>query len=67
MAGVNDVSLAMPCSARSRFVPLSAQEKTALLARTRGPAQAGEHELFKTANKYDGTAQHPHWLEAAKL
>lgn len=49
------------------FVPLSGQEKSALLARTKGPAQAGEHELFKTASKYDGTAKHPKWLETAEL
>jgi len=49
------------------FVPLSAQEREALLARTRAASQAGEHELFKTANKYDGTAKNPQWLETAEL
>jgi predicted aldo/keto reductase-like oxidoreductase len=49
------------------FVPLSAEERSQLLARTKAAAIKGEHELFKTAQKYDGTAQNPHWLEAAKI
>ncbi len=49
------------------FVPLSAQERQSLLARTAQAAQGGKHELFKTAQKYDGTAKNPHWLETAKL
>jgi aryl-alcohol dehydrogenase-like predicted oxidoreductase len=49
------------------FVPLSAQERESLLARTAPAAKDGKHELFKTAQKYDGTARNPHWLEAAKL
>jgi aryl-alcohol dehydrogenase-like predicted oxidoreductase len=49
------------------FVPLSAQERQSLLARTAAAAKDGKHELFKTAQKYDGTAKNPHWLEAARL
>jgi aryl-alcohol dehydrogenase-like predicted oxidoreductase len=49
------------------FVPLSEPEKQALLARTAPAAKAGEHELFKTANKYDGTIKNPKWLEAADI
>lgn len=49
------------------FVPLSVQERQSLLARTAEAAKAGKHELFKTADKYDGTAKNPHWLETAKL
>ena len=49
------------------FVPLSAQERQSLLARTAPAAREGKHELFKTAQKYDGTAKNPHWLEGAKL
>jgi uncharacterized protein len=49
------------------FVPLSVQERESLLARTAPAAKDGKHELFKTAQKYDGTARNPHWLEAAKL
>ncbi len=39
----------------------------ALLARTAPFASAGEFELFKTSEKYDGTARNPHWLEEARL
>lgn len=49
------------------FVPLSAQERESLLARTAPAAADGKHELFKTADKYDGTAKNPHWLEEARL
>lgn len=49
------------------FVPLSPSERASLLARTKAAAAKGEHELFKTAQKYDGTAKHPKWLEAAEI
>ncbi|HEY0466253.1 MAG TPA: aldo/keto reductase [Polyangiaceae bacterium] len=49
------------------FQPLSPEERTSLLARTLPAAQDGKHELFKTAQKYDGTAKNPKWLEKAEL
>jgi aryl-alcohol dehydrogenase-like predicted oxidoreductase len=49
------------------FVPLTAKEREDLLSRTASAAAQGKHELFKTAQKYDGTAKHPHWLEGAVL
>jgi predicted aldo/keto reductase-like oxidoreductase len=49
------------------FKPLGAEELTALLERTKPAAVAGKYELFKTASKFDGTAQNPHWLEHAAL
>jgi aryl-alcohol dehydrogenase-like predicted oxidoreductase len=49
------------------FVPYTAKEREALLARTAKAAEKGEHELFKTAQKYDGTAKNPKWLEKAEL
>jgi aryl-alcohol dehydrogenase-like predicted oxidoreductase len=49
------------------FAPLSAEEKQSLLARTAPEAKDGKHELFKTAQKYDGTAKNPKWLEAAEI
>jgi predicted aldo/keto reductase-like oxidoreductase len=49
------------------FRPLSADEREALLLRTRPYAKEGKHELFKTSQKYDGTAQNPHWLDSARL
>lgn len=49
------------------FTPLSPQERVSLLARTEPAAKEGKHELFKTAQKYDGTAKNPKWLEKAEL
>ena len=44
------------------FRPLSAEEVSALLAKTASAASAGEFEPFKTSSIFDGTAQHPEWL-----
>jgi predicted aldo/keto reductase-like oxidoreductase len=44
------------------FQPLSADQITALLDRTRDAAQNGKFELFKTTSNFDGTAHHPEWL-----
>lgn len=49
------------------FEAFSEEERHSLLARTRTPAAGGKHELFKTSEKYDGTARNPHWLERAEL
>ena len=49
------------------FKPLSPDERASLLARTLPAAKDGKHELFKTAQKYDGTAKNPKWLEKAEL
>ncbi|HEX2674886.1 MAG TPA: aldo/keto reductase, partial [Polyangiaceae bacterium] len=49
------------------FKPLSADERSSLLARTEPAAKDGKHELFKTAEKYDGTVKHPKWLEKAEI
>jgi len=49
------------------FKPLSPEERTSLLARTAPEAKDGKHELFKTAQKYDGTAKNPKWLEKAEI
>jgi hypothetical protein len=59
--------LAQALSVGRSFVPLSEQERESLLARTAPAAEGGKHELFKTADKYDGTAKNPHWLEEARL
>ena len=44
------------------FKPLSAAQKTALLAKTREAAMTGDYEPFKTTQIFDGTAQDPAWL-----
>jgi predicted aldo/keto reductase-like oxidoreductase len=49
------------------FRPFTDAERKALLARTLDAAQGGKHELFKTSEKYDGTARNPHWLERAEI
>lgn len=49
------------------FRPMSADEREALLLRTKPLAKDGKHEPFKTTRKYDGTEQNPHWLESARL
>jgi aryl-alcohol dehydrogenase-like predicted oxidoreductase len=51
----------------SRFEPLDAQQKQALLARTMPAGKAGEYELFKTSERFDGTSKNPQWLDSAKL
>ncbi len=38
-----------------------------LLARTAAVAAHGEWEKYKTSEAFDGTAQHPWWLETASL
>ncbi len=50
-----------------RFVPYGDPEKRALLARTSVAAADGRYELFKTSDRFDGTTQHPQWLESAIL
>jgi aryl-alcohol dehydrogenase-like predicted oxidoreductase len=49
------------------FRPLADEERHALLARSAAAAREGKHELFKTSDKFDGTAKNPHWLERAQI
>jgi hypothetical protein len=49
------------------FTPLSEEQKTAILRKTETLAQGGKYEPFKTSREFDGTVQHPHWLEAARI
>jgi aryl-alcohol dehydrogenase-like predicted oxidoreductase len=44
------------------FRALTSAEVDALLARTARAARGGAHELYKTTQQYDGTAQNPEWL-----
>jgi predicted aldo/keto reductase-like oxidoreductase len=46
------------------FTPLSPEERTALLTRTR-PAADGHLEAYKTTDQHDGTIKNPHWLTSA--
>jgi aryl-alcohol dehydrogenase-like predicted oxidoreductase len=49
------------------FQPLTDGEKQALLARAATAAQGGKYEQYKTSQRFDGTAQHPEWLEKAEF
>jgi predicted aldo/keto reductase-like oxidoreductase len=48
--------------AAREFKPLGEAQRSALLAKTAGPAQRGEFELYKTSQQFDGTVHHPEWL-----
>jgi predicted aldo/keto reductase-like oxidoreductase len=49
------------------FRPMTDDERTQVLARTQPLAATGQHEQFKSSQRYDGTAQNPHWLEQARI
>jgi hypothetical protein len=51
----------------THFQPLAVEQKQELLARTLPAGRSGEYELFKTSERFDGTAQNPKWLETAVL
>jgi aryl-alcohol dehydrogenase-like predicted oxidoreductase len=44
------------------FRPLSPEQVAAILAKTRSAALTGQFELFKTTERFDGTAKNPHWM-----
>jgi predicted aldo/keto reductase-like oxidoreductase len=44
------------------FKPLTPEQRTSLLAKTRDAAMTGEFEPFKTSTMFDGTARNPAWL-----
>jgi aryl-alcohol dehydrogenase-like predicted oxidoreductase len=48
--------------AAATFKPLSEEQVTALLDRTKEAAAQGRYELFKTTANFDGTAHNPAWL-----
>jgi predicted aldo/keto reductase-like oxidoreductase len=48
-------------AARS-FQPMSSSEVAVLLAKTAKAAEAGQFELYKTTNRFDGTVANPQWL-----
>ena len=54
--------LAQALEAARTFTPLSQEAVAKLLARTADAAATGKYELFKTSNRYDGTAHNPQWL-----
>jgi aryl-alcohol dehydrogenase-like predicted oxidoreductase len=44
------------------FKPLTTEQVQALLARTAQAAATGKYELFKTSDRFDGTAHNPAWM-----
>ncbi len=48
--------------AANTFKPLSSEEVSVLLARTKEVAAKGQYEPFKTDNLFDATAANPDWL-----
>jgi len=48
--------------AAKTFEPMSAGDVQQLLARTAEAARNGRFELFKTSDRFDGTAHNPQWL-----
>lgn len=44
------------------FKPMNQAQVAALLERTRKAALKGQYELYKTSNRFDGTAKNPEWL-----
>ncbi|HWB83352.1 MAG TPA: aldo/keto reductase [Bryobacteraceae bacterium] len=44
------------------FRPLTQQQISALLAKTRQAALSGKYEGFKTSTQFDGTARNPQWM-----
>ena len=63
ITGIDSVQvLEQDLQAARTFAPLSQEAVANLLARTADAAATGKYELFKTSNRYDGTAQNPHWL-----
>ncbi|WP_394829907.1 aldo/keto reductase [Pendulispora albinea] len=54
-------------SAAIAFKPMDRASVEVLLAKTRDAAKDGVYEKFKTSEKFDGTVQHPKWLEGAQI
>jgi aryl-alcohol dehydrogenase-like predicted oxidoreductase len=48
--------------AAKTFKPLTPAQTSALVSKTKEAAMSGKFELFKTATRFDGTAQHPEWM-----
>jgi aryl-alcohol dehydrogenase-like predicted oxidoreductase len=44
------------------FKPMTKQQISALVMKTRDAALTGKYEQFKTAIRFDGTALHPEWM-----
>lgn len=62
ITGCNNMRLLEQALAVARsFKPLTAAERTELLARTAQFAEGGRYECYKSSNIFDGTFHHPEW------
>ena len=50
-----------------RFKPMEAERVASVLHHTAPVATGGDWEKYKTSGTFDGTAQHPWWVETASL
>lgn len=63
ITGIDSIKiLDQAIEAAKTFKPMTDEQIASLLARTADAAKDGKFELFKTAMKFDSTAQHPQWL-----
>src|SRR5205085_9307602 len=44
------------------FKPMSADQVSKVVAKTKEAALTGNYELFKTSDRFDGTAHNPQWM-----
>jgi hypothetical protein len=44
------------------FKPITQQQLSSLMSRTKDVALSGKYELFKTSTRFDGTANNPQWM-----
>ena len=45
------------------FRPLTPQAVARILDKTKQTAMTGQYELFKTTDRFDGTARNPQWMQ----
>jgi predicted aldo/keto reductase-like oxidoreductase len=63
ITGIDSMSILNQAFEAARtFKPMSQEQTAALLAKTASVAAKGEYELFKTSDRFDGTAKNPQWL-----
>lgn len=63
ITGIDSMSILNQAFEAARtFKPMSQEQTAALLAKTAKVAAKGEYELFKTSDRFDGTAKNPQWL-----
>ncbi|MGP8247655.1 MAG: aldo/keto reductase [Bryobacteraceae bacterium] len=63
ITGISDDKLLdQALEAARTFHPLSQNELSALLAKTREAALSGNYETFKTTARQDGTSRNPQWM-----